>query len=496
MAYPSNDNKGAKNLVDFVVHLRDAEDAFGDVVNKAKEDITELINAVQGIDDTSTSVTGVWSSEKVSTEVAASNAAAQAAHNAADAAQASANAAQARADKGVADAATAKGVADKAASDLAAEISRAVAAEQAASNAAAVAQQSADAKLPLAGGTMTGDIVSSADRLNIKKNSTTGASFLLGGTDWNKGGFVRVSGQDNTDQPGWFQLCAYKDSDTKSLIGQPNGSLTWDGAIVLTTANGLAKSGGTMTGNITGSAETWLLKKTTKSGNVFLEGGTEWNNGAFIRLNGGDNASQPGWFQIGAMKDGNGVHFVGTPDGALLWNDKAVLTTANGLPLTGGKMAGNIDLDWRSISIPVDDGVIQFRRHGGAGSYAVGCNHLKADGTIIFNTIWEPTTDGKAIEYVDSQGFGWVRYTSGLQICWDYKTINKNVVPDGYSTVGWTFPRAFKDNVFVWANSRHDRFNAGTNGVSNTQATIYYVNDSAATFLIAGIDVFAIGRWK
>lgn len=45
MAYPSNENTGAKNLVDFVVHLRDSEDALKQTITDAKASIAGSVNS-------------------------------------------------------------------------------------------------------------------------------------------------------------------------------------------------------------------------------------------------------------------------------------------------------------------------------------------------------------------------------------------------------------------------------------------------------------------
>ena len=49
MAYPSNDNLGAKNLVDFVVHLRDANDSWNQTVQQINQKIT---NDLAHLDET------------------------------------------------------------------------------------------------------------------------------------------------------------------------------------------------------------------------------------------------------------------------------------------------------------------------------------------------------------------------------------------------------------------------------------------------------------
>ena len=387
MAYPSNDNKGAKNLVDFVVHLRDAEDAFGDVVNKAKEDITELINAVQGIDDSITSKTGVWSSEKVSTEVAASNAAAQAAHNAADAAQASANAAQSRADKGVADAATAKGVADKAASDLAAEVSRAVAAEQAASNAAAAAQRTADAALPLAGGTMTGPIRGVGNGgAALTPKTDNDLLRIWGGLLASSGANLDLYGEGNAETPGDFILRARNGSGYTALQGKSNGGLTWGNNTVLTTANGLPLSGGTMTGAIRTSGD--RINCTKDDYWVRINGASEYDKGASLLVTGKDFDGYNGSWKLKASNSTVSASLDGSPNGTLTWNGKNVETVdssgsswiryASGLQIcrgSTGTITANTD---KTISLPA-----AFKSGGYSVSFVRNVSSTDCNNTVV-----------------------------------------------------------------------------------------------------------------
>ena len=86
---------------------------------------------------------------------------------------------------------------------------------------------------------------------------------------------------------------------------------------------------------------------------------------------------------------------------------------------------------------------------------------------------------------------------SGYQICWEYKAINKKVESGGYNKFTWTYPQSFQSVFAVFANSSHDRFNAGAiRFSSNTSADMYYVNDSKHTHTIDGMAMLAIGKWK
>lgn len=88
--------------------------------------------------------------------------------------------------------------------------------------------------------------------------------------------------------------------------------------------NKLSLSGGTMTGSIILGTEVLASRSVN---DIFLQinGGTEQTNGAWLRLNGKDNA---GSFQIQANDGTNSRALVGRPTGSLTWNGNNVLTDA------------------------------------------------------------------------------------------------------------------------------------------------------------------------
>lgn len=83
--------------------------------------------------------------------------------------------------------------------------------------------------LPLSGGTMTGAIITDSP---IKASTDDNAVGVYGGTDYNNGGALQMFGKDHATYPGLFSLRASDGSNNKILIGQPDGTLTWDGKAV------------------------------------------------------------------------------------------------------------------------------------------------------------------------------------------------------------------------------------------------------------------------
>ena len=99
---------------------------------------------------------------------------------------------------------------------------------EAADNALAVA----NGKLPLAGGTITGPIVSSSMGI-LRRNTNNSYLTISGGNDWHTPGGAELTlfGHDNPGDPGLFRLAA---SGTGSLEGRPDGILKWNGSPVVT----------------------------------------------------------------------------------------------------------------------------------------------------------------------------------------------------------------------------------------------------------------------
>ena len=212
---------------------------------------------------------------------------------------------------------------------------------------------------------------------------------------------------------------------------------------------------------------------------------------------------------------------------------------ATRLPLTGGTMTGAIEfgtfagkiLDFGgtghgnlSLQEENDHQVIYFSANtnggyppegaqlilhsvdsnGGWGSATIRVGN---DGSTCKNLNINPsgslTWDGKDIERVNSKSLthngGYVRYENGLQICWSTITVNTQYSAGGYATRTWTYPVAFTVEPIVWCNSRHDRFNVGTNSnpIGTASCTIYSVNTHTSTaFTLSFIDCVAIGTWK
>ena len=78
--------------------------------------------------------------------------------------------------------------------------------------------------LPLSGGTMTGEIVTSG-YFAKNENDTSNVGFR-GGKDGTSSSFI-LYGKNNANYPGCFVVSAVNENVFKQLIGKPDGTFTW-----------------------------------------------------------------------------------------------------------------------------------------------------------------------------------------------------------------------------------------------------------------------------
>ncbi len=97
----------------------------------------------------------------------------------------------------------------------------------------AAAQSKADAALPKTGGVMTGPI--QTESLLGRSTGTDKSVNITGGTSLSNGALLILRGKDQAPGNGHFELTARtSDSNTCTLAGSPEGTLTWGGKDVLT----------------------------------------------------------------------------------------------------------------------------------------------------------------------------------------------------------------------------------------------------------------------
>ena len=227
--------------------------------------------------------------------------------------------------------------------------------------------------------------------------------------------------------------------------------------------------------------------------------------------------------KISVGYDANGNAFTSAPTPTAGDNSTKIATTAfvntkagNYLPLAGGTMTGTLYSSQNDFfTISKSDGVLNqgvriwggYGYSGGASLYLYGKNHSSAgdfslcahDGTnakaLAGHADGTLTWAGKNVERVNASGTNYIRYESGLQICWGDLPVSGSAVSDATATL----PQAFKSNTSYnivtgrfWAYSKDENYivksMTATNFVWSTIGTIT-TNSHAYRYI-------AIGFWK
>ena len=195
--------------------------------------------------------------------------------------------------------------------------------------------------------------------------------------------------------------------------------------------------------------------------------------------------------------------------GNLNWRGYPLAWKKDYLPLTGGTLTGNVTWNMADVRLKRSDETGTMSLYAGIGwnksaslilygserSSNVGEFNLSAhDGTNRKQLIGRPsgtlTWDSKNIERVNAIGTNYIRYESGLQICWGSVTGTGNA-----TTTAITFQQPFVNNsYFGYANlvTSSSTVNVNTGSYSTTGMTAYHTSISAAPF----IRWIAIGNWQ
>ena len=224
--------------------------------------------------------------------------------------------------------------------------------------------------------------------------------------------------------------------------------------------------------------------------------------------------------KISVGYDANGNAFTSAPTPTAGDNSTKVATTefvntkaSDYLPLSGGTMTGAITFNVNSViarSGETNETVIYGGPAGGttscialrgkekstdAGSLYIRTQDTSQSKTLLAKPDGTFTWGGKNIERIESSGTNYIRYVSGLQICWGTMNVPGAAVND--ETI--TFPMPFKDgssyNITVgrfWAYSKDENYHIkSTSGTGFTWSTIGTVSTNSH-----GYRYIAIGFWK
>lgn len=200
------------------------------------------------------------------------------------------------------------------------------------------------------GGTMSGRVSFNYTDCPIQQTHTiSGKSITMG---IGSGGYNR--GIFDTDSNRWIVYADQTGNVSLNTTGSTgytlncgnDGTLTWKGKDVITSA------GGKFTGSVTLMGGDNGIVAPTDNDCIEIEGGTKYGNGAKLTLY-GKSATQNGEFRLSAINDGgvNPKHLSGKVDGSLTWADKNIVRSVNG---TNADASGNVALSvnptWTKIT--------------------------------------------------------------------------------------------------------------------------------------------------
>ena len=211
--------------------------------------------------------------------------------------------------------------------------------------------QQINSKLPLSGGTLTG-IIYSASSSPIRRNVDDSFLEFFGATTYKNGAFLRLDGKDGPNA-GAFKLQTGDGTTNRVLHGKPDGTLTWNGYNVITSA------GGTMTGGI----------NLNNIGSISIANG-DWvypallsNTSSGFYAISGYSPNQAGEFLCRANKDGtNFIDLRGCPDGTLTWNGTHIVRNTSASNGVNGyrKYSDGLIVQWGTYTNTSTSGTITF----------------------------------------------------------------------------------------------------------------------------------------
>lgn len=94
---------------------------------------------------------------------------------------------------------------------------------------------------PRSGTTMSGTLTFSIDNV-LKQHDNISTLTIFGGMTANEGGNISLYGMSHSSNPGGFTIRANDGTTSKQLIAKPDGTFTWGGNNIITSAGGTMSS--------------------------------------------------------------------------------------------------------------------------------------------------------------------------------------------------------------------------------------------------------------
>jgi hypothetical protein len=259
-----------------------------------------------------------------------------------------------------------------------------------------------------------------------------------------------------------------------------------------------------------------VICKDVDTSSLQIRGGTTEATGAYLGLVGSSRGNRPGTFRLGTgVVNGVSTYLEGNPDGSLTWAGNPILDSTSGVTLdtaqtiTGAKSFGSLVLDSSGGVLRKDSATSVLRIRGGTsnanGAY-LGLNgsSRSADAGVFDFTTGQTTDyptaitlrgapdgsltwDSKEIERVSESGTGYIKYESGLMLCFGGAKITA-----GNTTVQVTYPQPFV-NSYSLATTMNSMLAHGSSSQSTTGFTEQIANTSSNDITVRYV---AIGTWK
>lgn len=177
----------------------------------------------------------------------------------------------------------------------------------------------------------------------------------------------------------------------------------------------LSLSGGTMTGNFTMSAYTYI-KRDCDDKYTYIYGGSGSGKGAYLLLTGQDYVDNGGYFVVSAVGGGTSALLTGRQNGTLTWNGKNIVRSVNGNNADDSGAVTITGLINKPVAIPAN---VDLNDYTTNGFYNCLSNSIAATVTnspipIAFALeVFGDTPTGASIKYQRVTDYGhyrtWVR---------------------------------------------------------------------------------------
>lgn len=224
---------------------------------------------------------------------------------------------------------------------------------------------------------------------------TANRSVIQSGNAYADGASLYLLAKDYSTNGGAFQINAHNGTNVKTLLGKPDGTLTWGGTNVTLEGDCLPLSGGTMSGKVSFSVENAICRNVT-DGRIFIFGGNNSTTGAFLELRGKDYGS--GSFVISAYDGTTRINLQGHASGALSWNNKNIVCTDSYSNAQRGyyKLSNGLIIQWMSAVTITSGSAVTLPTAFTSTNYAINITDTSSGitfgaGTTRTTTTFTPT---------------------------------------------------------------------------------------------------------